>query len=582
VSEVGILGANSLAEKGDVLYAAGWLGLQTLQIGPANELTPLGQVIMAGFPEDIALYADLAFITANNLGIAVFDVTDPVEPMLLYHHIGPDTPRSIEIVGDILYVVYHNHFAALDIADPYDPKILSVVDMPLFCFDVDVTDELAWIQCNDQLISVDIGDPGQMKLVGELEVGIQPRRVAVAGDVAFVADTKAGLHAIDITDPAQPVLISVFAGEGGGDVKVAGDTAYFSGQDSFFTLDVSDPSNMSILDSLGGAANTLHISGDVAYAGYTVVDISDPSDLKILSFPPPTVFVGASRRIAVANGLAHTAGYTIGGFDTFDVSDLPVITHTGGAPLPGNKAGVGAKGDVAFFAGQNFTSIDVSDPTQPTVLAQVPAGVPFASCGGGRDVQVVGDIAFRSGSNATLCAIDISDPSDMKILGTVDTDGQGYGLTVAGDVAYVILDIGELFAIDISNAADLKILDSLKLDPDAKPHDPNDVAVSDGVAYVTTKKHLSSVDVSDPSDLKLIGDIPFSPSRLAIVDDTLFTANTFSLRAYDVSDPTSLKLVGNAIFAGNALDVVYENGLLYLATREPQITVFDPACVIDP
>lgn len=109
--------------------------------------------------------------------------------------------------------------------------------------------------------------------------------VALSGRYAYVADGEAGLHVIDVANPAEPVRVGGHDTSGtASGVAVSGRYAYVAdGETGLEVIDVSNPVNPV---RLGGyvtreAALHLAVSGRYAYvaigdAGLEIVDVGDP------------------------------------------------------------------------------------------------------------------------------------------------------------------------------------------------------------------------------------------------------------------------------------------------------------------
>ncbi len=75
-------------------------------------------------------------------------------------------------------------------------------------------------------------------------------------------------------------------------------------------------------------------------------------------------------------------------------------------------------------------------------------------------VAVAGDRIYVSGDGG-LYLIDITNPSSLQILGSVDTPGMARGVVVSGDVAYIAARTSGLHAVDITNPQTPQIIGSV-------------------------------------------------------------------------------------------------------------------------
>jgi len=82
--------------------------------------------------------------------------------------------------------------------------------------------------------------------------------------------------------------------------------------------------------------------------------------------------------------------------------------------------------------------------------------------------------------------IDISDPANPVIFGSVDTPGNAYGVAVAGNYAYVADESAGLQVIDISDPANPAIAGSVYT-----PDNAYDVTVAGNYSYVASRWGLN-------------------------------------------------------------------------------------------
>jgi hypothetical protein len=95
--------------------------------------------------------------------------------------------------------------------------------------------------------------------------------------------------------------------------------------------------------------------------------------------------------------------------------------------------------------------IDVSDPTNPTIVGSVDTP------GYARGVYVLGNYAYVADDASGLQVIDVSNPTNPTIVGSVYTPDSAWGVYVLGNYAYVanMVNYGSsrLQVIDISDPA---------------------------------------------------------------------------------------------------------------------------------
>jgi hypothetical protein len=231
----------------------------------------------------------------------------------------------------------------------------------------------------------------------------------------------------------------------------------------------------------------------------------------------------------VGTGVGVVAGGTVGLASGAD--DVTPYSPLGYAEVP-KAAGavVGADDETVYVAaGDGFATIDVSDPSEPAVLARVD-GVGADQDGGPLqnilDVKVSGNRLLvtgpaQRGPLSGLVVYDVTDPANP----TPDTWFRRTGYTIHnafldGDYAYVVGPRGAPFVVfDVSSRVPEEVSRWSPLDaerPDVEgwagrdelgPNESlHDLYVHDGIAYCAYwDAGIWMVDVSDPGDPSYVG-----------------------------------------------------------------------------
>ncbi|WP_303647438.1 hypothetical protein [Halobaculum sp. CBA1158] len=230
------------------------------------------------------------------------------------------------------------------------------------------------------------------------------------------------------------------------------------------------------------------------------------------------------------------------GDDAFSVGDdAPPASSDPYAPLGRldlagtREAVVSTDGRTAYLAlGDGYATVDCSDPSDPTVLAERRepladrAGDPFGlvhdvSVSGDR-LAVVGPAERRGGLARGLLVVDVSDPADPEEVGFHETTFPIHNCTIDGRYCYLTGNgqRGEpVVVVDAESPAEvgrwsLFDADEAWADVDAGLRTVHDVTVRDGVAAVAYwDAGTALLDVSDPSAPVLIGRVdPGDPAAL--------------------------------------------------------------------
>jgi hypothetical protein len=200
-----------VATSGSYVYlAARSDGLRVLDI--SNRAAPreaavldLGSAAMA-----VEVVGDRAYVTADDSGLVVVDVTEPSRPAVL-GNVSFHDARGLCVEDSLVYAVTpDNWLRIIDVSDPADPAIVGQVELDDDANDVDVAGRYAYVAADDRagLVVVDVGDPSQPVVVGATWTRGTALGVAVDGNLAYVADKEAGLTVIDVSDPMQPRILA--------------------------------------------------------------------------------------------------------------------------------------------------------------------------------------------------------------------------------------------------------------------------------------------------------------------------------------------------------------------------------------
>lgn len=276
-------------------------------------------------PHAVALKSDYAFVTGRFSGsLVVFDISDLSDISHVATVTGPQLAgaHGLSIEGDYAYVTCEQtafdqtcgkscRVTVVDITTPTSPAIVSSLQD---------TEHLKLVKRHDYhdgklycavaganaLTVVDVSDPTAPAILGSVADSQSLRRANDAfyhDGRAYVAALKGGYVIADVSTPTDPEILGVLSADEMGGLKnsVVDDreVAYVTcmGSDRFITVDVSNPGNPTILDSVGSDQKTRFIDvavdepSDPTYSyvtnylekSLTVYDVSDPEELQEVS-----------------------------------------------------------------------------------------------------------------------------------------------------------------------------------------------------------------------------------------------------------------------------------------------------------
>lgn len=583
----------------------GWLARQAvtriLFSGPVARMWDDFCIVVDAQEEGVA-YAG----TGNFLG--VFDIRVPARPRRIGAINLHGLVHGIVRVDDVLYVAAGaGGLLSLDVSDPRAPRTIDRLATDYALDLVAVGDSLLYLAAERGGIwIVDRSNPRRMRRVAVIEGGYV-NQVAVSGTLALAADGERGLVAFDISEPRAPRRLGA--------------------------LDLTDPApprpidpaptGVAIMDPAGEADSPRVAFLANGRRGLTVVDVSDPTEMRILAETP--VAAPAARRAygyadhVTLDGNRVYVTDLVSGISIFDVTDPRAPLRLANLDTGGQPGALDRLGEIGFLAdgAKGFTTVDLSEATNPRVLGgfRVPARVLDLAVGTSSD-GAARLYAARGAGGVDIW--DASEPAELRLLRTIATRGFArrvlpidHGLLAVADV------IGGTAIVDPEAAPET---DPTRAVFDFEEH-PWDLAVSDGLLYAAVANHgLTVYDISTPEHPTFVTTLsqvdgyrvatalappvlyqadladglhvfdvrdPRAPRAalrggranlvaLALAPPRLYAIDgLFGLRVFDVSEPLQPTLVARHRGAGRVNGVTADGARVYLATESSGVVVLD-------
>jgi hypothetical protein len=281
---------------------------------------------------------------------------------------------GLDGVGRMIYIAMGTkglHIRRSTITDTWQGRTdpVGTIDTPGNATDVLVDGNLAYVADGPSGVHIiDVSNPNNTAILGSYDTPGSARRLALQGKTLYVADGLGGVQILDVTRPAYPAFvdsitlpytweIALYAGnliiatdagvysyrvgrintslpflgayDGAGyemwDIRVQGNIAYVVVGDGLFTINVSVPSNPTLLDFYhdpGRFYRKLDISGSFVFVadygsggGLRSFNVSDPTNIQFLDLYALTE--------ATDVDIAGTFAYVCGGqyFDIINATD---------------------------------------------------------------------------------------------------------------------------------------------------------------------------------------------------------------------------------------------------------------------
>jgi hypothetical protein len=409
----------------------------------------------------------------------------------------------------------------------------------------------------------------------------QPVTVAVNGDTIFEADESF------VVNLSAPTNATVADSQGLGtilnddmtlwinDVQVTeGDAGTVN---ATFTVSLSQASGKPITVVWGTVGEEATAPADYTSAGGTLtfapgettktVTVAVNGDLLAEDNETFNVFLSNATNATMAD--AHGVG-TILDDDS---------AHTGlGNEIPvelvcqwgGSAPSVAVSGHFAYVClGPSLGVLDVADPANPRLLGSVILAAP------GLDVVVSGNLAYVADGTKGLQIIDVSNPAAPALLGGYDTSGGANGVCVSGSLAYVA-DYGDgLQIIDVSNPAAPVWRGGYEK---MGYFGAVSVYVSGTLAYVGDYWGLQIIDVSNPAAPVWCGgyDTGSYTRGVCVSGHLAYLADDgMGLQIVDVANPAAPALLGGYDTRGLARDVYVSSNIAYVANYSTGLQIID-------
>lgn len=519
---------------GNYAYAAD-SGLRILDITDPRHIVEVGSVNVGNFVESLAVSGDYAYLTNAWDGILVVDVTDHSNPIIAGSTGINGSARDIAVQGDYVYVTgMYNIMTIVDVSDPWHPQVAAEIGPGHSGYGIDVFGDYA-VVTSGGLHIVDISNPAIPMVVGTMNnPGSITTGVAVVDRTAYVGDRNQGLLVVSFSNPVDPIIVgSLGSPVTRGEVAVAGDLVVLSTSEfQMQTIDVSDPTAPTAVGSVKVRAGLFHLDlrDDIAYLpavdGLRLMDVSNPSNppfmgsLELPGWAQASEIVGEYAFVANGNGML-----------TVDVSDPEQPHVIGGVDTPGSARDIGLSGNYAFIAdfGDGLQIVDISDPAQPVLVATLP--VESSAMG----VCVRGRHAFVTDRYYGLRVVDISHPRHPRISGSLALPGQVWEISVSGRTVFVTGQLDGLHVIDASVPSHPRLLSRIEVDGSVC-----DAVMANGFALVATYQGTIRVfDMMRPVTPVLTGEARISSyaRSLAVAGDFVYVGGDRGVEVVDIRDP---------------------------------------------
>lgn len=445
------------------------------------------------------------------------------------------------------------------------------------------------IECSvaSNIVSISIPslDNTNLGLIKNIPSLSTPNAVKIIGNYAYVID--GGLKIIDISDSTKPLIKSSLPLKFNSSSGFDADENYaYIGIDQVYlvVVSISDIMHPYIVSEwrMPNLFYSLSLSGDKLYMdnstnGMQIIDVSNPSDLKIISTIDTP---GSVKWVKVVGNYAYLNDDDLGAgnISTFRIADIsnpysPQLLP-GSVEMANEIIDFDIAGNYAYvtvgYAGTKV--IDITDPSAPSLVTTVPP----LSNSMSRFIKISGNYAYITTmyTNKVLQILDITEGRNPVQLGSGSINASGgntNGIDISGNIL-IISGGGQSVGLTIANITD-----------------PANISISNQIgnsgAQVASKNAypyfysldrynlneslsgLSVYNVADPNLPYQVGKLPLtSPRGFEQLGNYLYiTTNDFLLSVVDVTNPVNPTLVKTVNIYNYGYDVKISGDYVFVA-----------------
>ena len=389
---------------------------------------------------------DNTFLLGNILfiGMNIFDVSNPLNPILLVETVFKGGAEDVTVSGDYAFITVwkiwggntwrEGQIRVFNISDPVNPteigfyessgnvSMISIMNNVLIISEGVYPEDISTSEKGSGLRFIDVSYPQLPKLIGFYELPGVATQLTVQDDYAFVSTLYGGISVVNIQDISNPIQIGYYNSPGSPQqLALRNNYAYLAdGWRGLRIVDISDLTNPVEVGSYetGDFFSKIDVSGDFAYVlygdGLHILDISNPSNISEVGFFEPSstpLAVLVNENYAyLSEGIDSHWGMT-GWIKIVDIANPtnPILIgeyYAGGGlyQFVFYPVDLALQGNYLYVANRigSMDVLDVSNPADPVIASSTST---FAA-----NIEIFENFAFISRSLIGMNIFDISNP----------------------------------------------------------------------------------------------------------------------------------------------------------------------------
>jgi len=235
--------------------------------------------------------------------------------------------------------------------------------------------------CEDKTVwAIDVSDPNNLAHLSGAGVGCKAYQVKVVEDVLYAANWSTMMRTYDTTGNLTKLGQYSQSSWFGWNIDVSNNRAYVNQgnetQKKLVIMDVSNPSNLSVISYLDlDRGGEVSVRGSYAYTTdlnrFRIINISDELNPYLMSSINFGHLLLGGVQVRGDYAYMYWSQVTDGGLVIIDISDPtnPTVVGQWSGPIATDMY---LLGDCAFYptSGNGFMTLNISDPANPVSIAQ--------------------------------------------------------------------------------------------------------------------------------------------------------------------------------------------------------------------
>lgn len=452
----------------------------------------------------------------------------------VFHKIGYEyiPPQGVDgkIVGDTLYLLDLLNFSILDISSPTQPVLISESGLGSSCQTLLIEGDIAYIGHSLSIEIIDISNPALPFLLASLPIDFYAVSLSLHDDILAAACDPGGLYFFDISDLHNPTLEAHYPEYWRAiEIEIVWPAAYVQNfEQQLNVFNIEDIYNIEIVAEIPNYGDKFLIENSRLYTNVennwlNIFDISNPlAPVEILAFE------NVGIPLAVQEDRIFTAKKYI---EVFQLNQDDTLSPLG------------------FY--DSWTII--------------------------RSFELYGDIAFVINGYAGLQILDLSDPIEDRLLGSIEIlNNSGLPLNIPNMVVhenavYLPLGSNELAKmIDISDLSNPTLSQLPNVQPGLV-----DLSLWNNILIAKDWGSFYSYDISNPLEPQLISSFEgiSEGGELFIAEDCLIDYDINEISFFTITSATQIEEINSIEDIGIKTAFEAKDGYIYYAKQMDGISL---------